>query len=129
MNQGALQITGLRELNRAFARAPKTLNREWREAQRFIGEPVRRVAAARAVTEVERMPRSPQWARMRTGITQRAVYVAPAMRGTRMDRRKRPNLADLLMERALAPALVLGEAEIVRRAEHVLETVGRDWEK
>lgn len=66
---------------------------------------------------------------MRVGITQRSVYVAPRKRGARAGARKRPNLAGLLMDRAMAPALAARQAEAVRRLERVLETVGRDWER
>lgn len=44
---------------------------------------------------------------MRTGVTREAVYVAPRRRGVKgRDRsRRRPRFADILLERAMQPAL------------------------
>lgn len=122
-----VQVKGLAELNRAMARAPKTLKREYRAGQRRLGEPVRATAESRALAEIGRMPRSPAWGRMRTGLTTRLVYVAPRKRGSKRGPQKRPNLAGLLMDRAMQPALDQHEADIARQFEGFLATMERDW--
>lgn len=127
MATATVRVEGLRELNRAFARAPDTLKRDFRAAQRSIAEPVRRVAEHRAVAEIRGMPKSPAWGRMRTGITVRGVYVAPVKRGSRSAPLKRPNLAPMMMDRAMAPALALNAASTLRRFEDLLDSMATDW--
>jgi hypothetical protein len=123
------QVEGLRELNRAFARSPKTLKREWRASQRKLAEPTRRAAEHKALTRIRRMGQSVDWAGMRVGITTNVVYVAPKKRGIKSGPRKRPNLAPLLAVRAMEPALYENEAQIMRDLDKLLGTVGRDWER
>lgn len=129
---GTLSVKGYRELNRAFARAPNTLKREYRAAGRSIAEPVRRVAETRALSEIRNMPDSPDWSRMRIGLTQRILYVAPRERGRRTKRTPglaRPNLKDLLLDRSMIPALYSNGAQILARFDAMLASVGRDWER
>lgn len=126
----ALRIEGYRELLRAFARADKTLNRELRDALREAADPVRADAESLASSEIRNI--GERWSRMRVGVTTRAVYVAPRERGvgTRANApRRRPNLAGLLMDEAMQPALDANQDGVVRQVEHVLDTVGRDWER
>jgi hypothetical protein len=103
-------VQGLRELNRAFANTDREIRLGWKADQRQIAEPIRQDAEQKAMSSIRRMPASPKWARMRTGVTRTMVYVAPRQRGARTAGRRqmrRPNLFDLLLERALIPA---GEA-------------------
>jgi hypothetical protein len=125
----AVDVKGLADLNRAFARADKKLKTEWRKELRTIGEPTRRSAESKAAVKVRRMDRSPGWAGMRVGITRREVYVAPKKRGQKRGLRKRPNLAPLLMERAMIPALEEHQTQIVGDVDKLLATVGREWER
>jgi hypothetical protein len=71
------------------------------------------------------------WSRMRVGVTQRDVYVAPRQRGQkgRDQRLRRPNLFDLLMGRALQPALDQNIAKVERQLERLLDAVGSSWER
>jgi hypothetical protein len=66
---------------------------------------------------------------MRTGVTQKSVYVAPKKRGTRDTRLRRPNFAGLLMDRAMQPALDRNASGIEAAFERFLDEVGRDWER
>lgn len=133
MPQGAtLRVDGLRQLNQAMARAPKVLKKEWRAGQRKIAEPTRRMAEYRALTEISNMPESVEWSRMRTGITQKVVYVAPKEKSRRARAllyARRPNLATLLMDRAMLPSLDHNAAQIMREFDGFLAAVGRDWER
>lgn len=125
--ESAIRITGLRELNAAFARADRKLNRELRSQLKAVAEPVREDAERRAKSEIRRI--TDRWARMRTGATRTVVYVAPAQRGTRDPARKRPNLAGLLLGRAMEPALQAHETEIQRGLELFLDEIATDWER
>ena len=76
------------------------------------------------------MPSSPKWAQMRIGVTQTLVYVAPQQRGikSRTDRRlRRPNLADLLMGRAMQPALDKNVSRVEVGVGLALDKVVRKW--
>ena len=59
------------------------------------------------------------WGQMRTGVLTRAIYVAPRQRNRGGDRR--PNLAGMLMDRAMQPALDDKEGEILHALEAVVD--------
>lgn len=123
-------VIGLRELTTAFATIGGQVNTEFRAAERQIAEPVRRDAEALTGSQIRNMHRSPRWMKMRTGITRTLVYVAPRQRGVKgrgRNPRSRPNLADLMMKRAMEPALKRHTAEIERELEQVLDRVARDF--
>jgi len=71
------------------------------------------------------------WSRMRVGVTQREVYVAPVKRGQKgKDQRlRRPNLFDLLMGRSLEPALEQNIRQVGAGMERLLDEVGAAWEQ
>lgn len=126
----AVSVKGLRELNRAFARADRKLKTEKNDALKQAAEPVRREAEELAVLEISRI--GIPWSRMRIGVTQRVVYVAPAQRGVKgrgNARRRRPNLAPRLMNEAMRPALDHNRRQVVEKLDDMLRTVGREWER
>ena len=132
MAQQTLAVKGFRDLNRAFARAPKTLKKEWTAGQRRIAEPTRQLAAIKALTEIRRMPRSPQWAEMRVGAPRPWCTSHPRNGAAGQGRCRRSavrELADLLMDRAMQPALEANAMQIFREFDGFLAAVGRDWEK
>lgn len=129
MDAFAIRVKGFREMQRVLKVAPRDLRLEMRRELRGVAEPVRLDAERLARSRITRI--GVPWSQMRVGVTQRLVYVAPRQRGVkaRGDRRyRRPNLADLLMGRAMEPALAENEGRIVNRLEHVLDIVGREWE-
>lgn len=91
--------------------------------------------------------KSADWTQMRVGVTTRLVYVAPQQRGSRAavthrvslfgGRVKlgknlgphRPNLATLLMERAMSPALDANIGRVEREFGDMLDKVGADWSR
>ena len=127
--QTTLAVRNLRDLNRAFARAPKKLKKEFKGEQRAIAKPIAGLATERSLSQVANMPLSPQWSEMRTGVTQKAVYVAPKQRGRKAGPQKRRKLAPLLLDRAMIPALEQHQAHVARKFDEILATVGRDWER
>ena len=121
--EGEVYVRGMRELSRAFAYADRDSRRELREAFKEVAQPVARDAEGLAVARIPRMASSPRWSLMRVGVTRTTVYVAPKQRGlrNRADPRRRPNLADLLMGRAMEPALEQNQHEIEVAVEHALD--------
>lgn len=125
-----LRVHGFAALQRAFTLANRELAKELRKRLRKVAEPVRASAQSRAEGEIRNI--GPDWSRMRTGITRRSVYVAPTERGVRRGSGSalaRPNLAPLLMERAMSPALDANIARVGHEFESMLDTIGRDWER
>jgi hypothetical protein len=117
-------VSGLSDLQAAFKDADKQLRLGIRGELRQIAEPVAREAEQLALSSIRRMPRSPNWSRMRVGVTRNLVYVAPRQKGTRgRGPRRRPNLADLLMGRAMEPALERNTAGIERHFDQLLDRV------
>jgi len=123
-------VRGLADLNRAFIRAGKQTRHEIRFEMAALAEPVRQTAQVLAVEKIRRMKFSPEWAEMRTGVTQRLVYVAPVKRGVKTRGRgglRRPNLAELLIGRALDPALALNRPLIEAGIERMLDRISNSW--
>jgi hypothetical protein len=120
----AVRLHGFKETSQAFGRMGGQINREWRDSLSDIGEPVRSTAEANAYSRIPRIGKS--WGEMRTGVTQKAVYVAPKQRQTRNPALKRRKFAGLLMERAMEPALNRHEQQTVQRVERLLDHVGRE---
>lgn len=123
-----IRVEGLRELQRAFTLADKTLERELRDTLREVAEPVRADAERLAVSGIPMIGLA--WSRMRVGVTRTSVYVAPRQRGVRGNAtRKRPNLAGLLLGRAMLPALERNEPRVTAEMDELLATVGKAWER
>lgn len=126
-NTGAVKVEGLRELQRAFARADRKMSRELRKELRTAAKPVSEEAERLAVSEIKNM--TEDWSMMRIGVTRKEIYVVPQLRGTKSRQRKRPNLKDLLLDRAMEPALEREREHVVERIQHVLDTVASEWER
>lgn len=118
----------MRELQRLFARAGDEARRELRSELRLVAEPVRGDAEALAASSIRRI--GIKWSRMRIGVTQKLVYVAPRQRGVKgrgVDKRRRPAFATLLQERAMEPVLRRNEPRIVADLEGVFERLAEKW--
>jgi hypothetical protein len=117
---GSVHIRGLRELQRDLRRADRDLRGELRDALKKAGEPVRAAAEENALGEVSNI--GAKWSRMRLGVTTKVVYIAPSSRRTTGP--PRGNLAGLLRERAMEPALAAEAGHVVRVIEDMLDTLG-----
>ena len=125
----AVEVKGLRDLQRAFALVGPLAKKELRAALKEVGEPIARDAEALAVANISRIGK--KWQQMRVGVTQTAVYVAPKQRGSRSRQNRalrRPNLFDLLMGRAMEPALDQNIAGVDAAVGRALDRVGSAWE-
>ena len=123
-NPRTIRVHGLREMSLAFSKADKDLKKNLRSTLREVAEPVRSDAEALASSQITNI--GDRWSQMRTGVTSKVVYVAPRQRGRRGGHR-RPNLANLLMDRAMAPALEANAGEIEDACEDMLDKIARDW--
>lgn len=124
MATGTVSVKGLAELNRALRRTDRDMRLGVRSELREVAEPVRSQAESLAGSEIRRI--GPAWQKMRVGITTNLVYVAPKQRGVRgrgSGGRRRPNLAPLLMDRAMQPALDRNAGQIERDLERTLDKI------
>jgi hypothetical protein len=125
-------IRGFAELYTALAKADRQTRLGLRAGLRDVAEPVRKDAETLAGSEIRRMPLSPKWSKMRVGVSRNLVYVAPRQRGVKTRGRqqlRRPNLADLLMDRAMQPALDRHENEIVGRFDEIVGRIVDDFNR
>jgi hypothetical protein len=122
-------LRGQHELLASLTHADRALRLGVRRGLRQAAEPVQRGAEQLAVSGIRNMERSPKWARMRVGVTRNVVYVAPRQRGTKGTARasRRPNLADLLMDRAMQPALDQHVDEVEARLEELLDRISDEF--
>lgn len=125
----AVEVENLSGLQETFAFAGREVKGELNGVLKGLAEPVRVTAQGLALSEIPRMTLA--WSRMRVGITPGTVYVAPAKRGVRGpdNRRRRRNLFDLLLHRALEPALGRNLSGVVAGVERWLGGVADNWGK
>jgi hypothetical protein len=123
----------MRELSAAFALAGREAQASLRIAEREAAEPVRSTAERLAVSEISGVRRGrKRWQQMRVGTTRTLVYVAPVQRGVKTTGRnqlRRPKFADLLMDRAMQPALERNEARVDRAFERLFDRVADDFNR
>jgi hypothetical protein len=122
-----VRIEGLAELQRAFALVDRRLSRDLRSALESSAEPVRSDAQSLALTQIRRM--TLPWSRMRTGVTRNSVYVVPVERGdkTRRGSRRRPRFKNLMLERAMEPALERNRDRVVDEIDDTMVDLAKAW--
>ncbi len=84
MAAAGIRVEGLAELHRALRLADRQQRLGIRKAERQVAEPVAREAEQLAVRQISHI--GVPWSRMRIGITQKLVYVAPKQRGSKARR-------------------------------------------
>lgn len=122
---GTVAVDGLRELQRLFKLADTETRKEVRQIEREIAEPVKTGTETLAVATIPRI--GGQWWRMRIGVTQNLIYVAPVKRGTKNQVRARPKFDTLLYGRAMGPTADRYAPEFPRRVEAALDKIARRW--
>ncbi len=126
----AVEIKGLRDLERSFGAVGRKAKRELNLELRKVAEPIRADAEHLAASSIRRI--GPKWSRMRVGVTSKLVYVAPRQKGVRTrgaDPRRRPKFADLMEERAMDPALERNRSNIEHAVEGVFDRIAGDWNR
>lgn len=121
--KGTVVVRGLRDLNRTLKHAEKNVRREVRAAEREIAAPVKSAAERYAVDNISHIDTRSAWWKMRIGVTQKLIYVAPLRRGKKTGTQKRPKFDDTLWDKALKPAQADHQADFEARVEDALDTV------
>lgn len=120
-------VTGLAQIQRDLAKSGPAVGKAMRLGLREAADPVAQAAEQLSLAQIRRMPRSPQWAETRIGITRQAVYIVPKQRGVRtrnpFDSRRRPNLVGLMMGRSFEPALATMEPVVESRVSALIGEV------
>ena len=125
MAQQAFQVKGLRDMNRALARADKTVRADARKIMREVAVPVASAAEANAVTHIRNI--GERWPQMRIGVTQKAIYVVPKAKRRRGS--PRPNLARLLAQRAMRPAEAKYAPTYEREFERAMDKMAKQFNR
>ncbi len=112
-----VKVSGLIELQRSFKTLEKSVRRELRGELRDVAKPVADDAAAKSLNDIRNMQETPEWSRMRVGLTQSAVYIVPRQR--RRGGSRRPNLGNLLL-REMTAALEENETRTTESFENWL---------
>ena len=115
-----VRVSGLRETTRAFRRISKSLDSELVDGLKGAAEVVKTDAESFALGRIRNMPGSPRWAGMRIGVSraQGVVFMVPSARGR--GGRGRSNLANLLMERAMDPAVEKNAGKVIKGVDDLL---------
>jgi hypothetical protein len=123
-------MKGLPQLKRLAKAAAPEAHRDLTKGLRGVAEPIRADAESLAATSIRRV--GPRWSRMRVGVTQRLVYVAPRQKGVRArgpHPKRRPKFATLLEQRAMTPALERNEGRIEAAANQALAEFSAKWNR
>lgn len=126
MATGTVRVRGLKEMTRAFKRISKELDSMLVLELKDAGEDVRKDAEDLALGKITNMPRSPRWAGMKITVNraQGLVSMVPAARSARRKGGSRPNLANLLLDRAMDPAKEKNAAAVVGKVEDLIDRLG-----
>lgn len=127
-NKQLIAIEGYTELLRAFEVAGNEMTKDLREGMRSAALPVASTAEQLGRSEISGLRRGNiDWSSMRIGVTRKSVYVAPRRR--RSVGSPRRNLAELLLGRAMEPALEQNIHKVVQEAEDAIRDMSRAWER
>lgn len=115
-----LKVEGLQPLIRSFKNMGGDVHKELNDSLRAAAAPVETDAEHLAMTRIRNMPRSPHWAGMRIGVSvaRGVVFMVPAARSKRT--RKRRKFGDLLLERAMDPALERNAVKVEHEVDRML---------
>jgi hypothetical protein len=113
-------VSGLSELQRDLRRMASDLGPEVRKALADVGQPIARRAETLAAANISHI--GPTWEQMRIGVTTKGVYLAPKSRRRRGS--PRPNLAGLLLNDAMQPAVDESEEPVTAALEAMLDRLG-----
>ena len=125
--RAGLKVRGLKETARAFDHISDDLSGELTDGLKKAAEPVRTAAQDNAVRRIRNVTRVSGWAEQKIGVSKRSalVYMVPVKRRTRSAARRRPNFAELMLKRAMEPALDANEHRVREEVDDVLNRLGR----
>ena len=115
-----VRVDGLAELQRSFALISDGLKADLTHQLALAAGPSQMRAERLAISRIHNM--TIPWASMRLGVTSTVVYLAPGMR--RHGGSPRPNLAPLLMTRAMLPGVEESMPAVRERLDVWLDELG-----
>lgn len=123
-----IRTEGVAELIRALDGADRSTNARVQQALESAAAPIARDAEGLALGRITNI--GPRWSKFRVGATRQKegsvwVYIAPAAKN--QGGPKRPNLAVLLLERAMLPAVRYHEADVQAKVDAQLSDLARDF--
>lgn len=127
--RGAVAVEGFRDIQRALKHAEKDIRLGWRKELRTVAEPIRATAEALGPARIRGLGVGEAWSKMRIGITQSSVYVAPRERGYRgrqggrSDARYKADqgFGEMMLARAMEPALYHHQEQVIHGLERMLD--------
>lgn len=138
-----IRVTGFQNVSRSFSRVSKTakknLNVRLKEAIEPVRESAQELGPARIRNlRVGRSRNNIRWDAVRSGVTQRAAYIAPVERGVKSRGNARfrrgtsagtgpPSFDDLVLDRAYEPALAMNRSEVVERFGRIFDDIQHAW--
>ena len=128
----AVRVIGVQDLMRAFNAADRHVRDDLRDALEEAAAPVRADAQSLAASRIRNVHEGDPWSRMRTGVYRAVAYVAPVERGAKgrgNQRLRRRKFADLMMSRAMEPALERNRDKVAARVDDLLDEVANVWER
>lgn len=133
VSHATIYVRGLQNVSRGYAKvgtaAKRNLNKRLKEAV----EPVREAAQEFGPSRIRNLkrvagPSGSNWSLVRSGATQRVVYIAPVERGrSRNEKKRRPNFKELELGRAYEPALAQNRSEVVDRFGRIFDDIQHAW--
>lgn len=120
MGTTTVRVKGLAELNRDLRSFAGDVSKQLTDGLKEAAEDVKTDAESLALGRIRNMPRSPRWAGMKINVARgsAAVRMFPAARRSRGTGRS--NLANLLLERSMDPALEQNAAGVERKVDALL---------
>lgn len=115
-----VRVDGLRELQASFALISDGLKADLTEQLARASAPAQMESEHLAISNIRNM--TLPWSSMRLGVTTNAVYIAPGMR--RRGGSPRPNLAGLLLKRAMLPGVEHAIPAVRERLDAWLDALG-----
>jgi len=125
VSQRAVRVEGLAQLRTAFRVAGVGMDKDLNDALKSSAEPVKVEAQGLARSRIKRGKLD--WSAMRVGITRHTVYVAPARR--RATGSGRRNLAPIIQNEALDPALDRNVDRVEQEVKDAVRDMGRLWSR
>lgn len=116
-------VRGLPELERALMLYGDLTKKEMKKTLATVAEPVKRRATGLADSNISRIGH--RWDQMRIGVIPSGVYIAPASR-RRKGGSPRPNLAGLLLNKSMIPAVTESEPEVLTALKAMLDVVAAE---
>ena len=116
-------------LQRALRRCDKTLTTDLKHTLEEAAAPVKQEAERLATSRIRNVGHD--WSRMRIGSFRSVAYVAPVERGAKgrgNARLRRPKFKDVLLDRAMEPALANKAGEVEARFDGLLDELVRTWD-